>query len=600
VTAKVEAIERLLLDGVRLARAMDFRWSVDLPPKPELALGQLANPEDEPLLGTFLPRNYGFLNALIPGGRRRYAERLDEGNAEYADAMQAYADREAEREDRLRDAEEQHSQRIAAWEQQVRQRRGEADSMQRQLLAGDVAVVERGARLVLERSSYPPDFAKKFALAYDLALRALSIDYELLGPSIVPDITGYTYVQSKDEVKPKPRTDSQRKQLYTTYISNIALRSLKEIFVGLPIGVIERISFSGSVSGIDRARGSEAKFRLVSVAVGRDEFRQLSLAQVDPAQCIAALGGTLSRNPLALVPVEMVGTQTGRIGRRVNIGARTNPVAGQPGKDDVLDHRYKIVTRLGKGSYGSVFQVRDQELQRDVALKLLHPHLAEEAEDRRRFIHEARALAMVNHPFVVHVYDVNDKSKPPYFTMELITGVTLANELAPGRGLPIVRVLDITRKLCDAVDCIHRSNLVHRDIKADNILLTPEGDPRLMDFGIALADGQTRLTAAGYGMGTPESAAPEQIGGGAVTKAVDIYALGILVFHMLTGRRPFEGDIPYVLNAQVNEVPPALRSLRPDVSPALATAVRAALAKRPEDRPVSAGAFWHIAAALTP
>jgi eukaryotic-like serine/threonine-protein kinase len=160
--------------------------------------------------------------------------------------------------------------------------------------------------------------------------------------------------------------------------------------------------------------------------------------------------------------------------------------------------------------------------------------------------------------------------------------------------------MDIMHKLCEAIDCIHMSHLIHRDIKADNIIVTTQGEPRLMDFGIALAQGQTRLTGIGYGMGTPESAAPEQIGGGAVTKAVDIYALGILVFHMMTGRRPFEGDIAHVLYAQANETPPELRTLRPDASPALDAAVRLALAKRPEDRPVSAGAFWAIATGRAP
>ncbi len=591
IDERVQAIECLLSDGTRKAIGLDFHKLVNIPPRPSPSLDLAGTHEQEPQIDAFLPADHGFLNNVIPGGRQRYAARVEEAKAKHAAAKQDYEAREAARRARVRGEMEQHYQQVAAWQYQIDARLREADVLQNQVSVGDRGAVERGARLVLEQSDYPPGFTRAFTLEYSSALKSVSIHYELMGSDVVPDVAGYAYVQSKDEIKAKLRTDSQRKLLYNTYIASVALRSLYELFAALPAGVVETASFEGWVFGTDRARGIVDKFCLGSVAANRDEFRQLSLSQVDPVRCMAVLGGRLSRNALAQTPVEPIAVQTGRITSAAKRTARTTIQRSDP---EVIDGRYRIIAKLGRGAFGTVLQVSDQQLQRVVALKLLHPHLAEDAEDRRRFIQEARALARVDHPNVVHVYDVSERASPPYFTMEFISGVSLAQALAQGVGLPLPRVLDITRKLCDALDCIHNLNLVHRDIKSDNIMLTPQSEPRLMDFGIALADGQTRLTGTGYGLGTPESAAPEQIGGGAVTKAVDIYALGILVFQMVTGHRPFEGNISHVLYAQANVIPPELQTIRPDISHALSRAVQTALAKHPADRPPSAGAFWHM------
>jgi len=722
VQARVDAIERLLRDGLRPIGAVDFRHLLVLPkpperpllrptapepePRPEpfiqraearaqAALGierlsvrepepaletflesagvavpfeqwvqPLTNPEPVPAIDAFLPPKPSFLALHMPGGKSRHAARIADAENRFAAAQQAWQEgetlreadlraaparyaelreqatqkhaternawqqRETQRQSALRDAERQradylasahaeydeakraweereerrgteirrleelHRQRVAAWEAEVARLRGEVEAKQQRFRTGEPALVEQAAQKTLEESPYPPEFVKNFTVACT-ATRLLAVDYELMGPSIVPDIAGYAYVRSSDQIKPRQRSEAQRRSIYQTYLANVALRSVHELFSALPATAVERVTFNGYVVGTDRALGSTAKLSLISVSVNRHAFSQLSLAQVDPMQCVTALRGRLSRNPLLLTPIDPISNQTGQM------SAPDGAIAA-PASPDLIDRRYRIVERLGRGAFGTVYRVSDLELRRDVALKMLHPHLAEEAEDRRRFVHEVRSLALVKHPYVVTIYDVNERAMPPYFTMEFIAGKSLAKVLAEGRGLPLQPLLDITRKLCEAVDCIHRANLIHRDIKADNILLTPAGEPRLMDFGIALAEGQTRLTGTGYGLGTPESAAPEQIGGGALTAAVDIYALGVLVFHMATGRRPFEGDLSHVLYAQIHDTPPDLADLRPEAGASLAAAVRAALAKRPEDRPDTAGAFWQIIAGRRP
>jgi Protein kinase domain len=598
VEQKVQWIEDLLAVGVHAARPLDLRSSVSSPPRPEFSLGRIAIPDNVPQVESFLPRDLGFIGALLPGAKQRHAVQVAQAQTKHAAALHQYEVQEAARQAQYRDAQERHQLKVRQWDVQLAQRRSEAETLQVKLLKGDADAVESAVRIVLEQSRYPVEHKKKFT--YAEARKALTIEYELMGPAIVPEVTGYTYVRSKDEVKSRSRTEAQRKAVYNTYIAGVALRTIYELFTALPITILKRVDFNGYVMSTDMARGGVAKYFLVSVSVTEGDLKQVDLSQVDPVQCIVGLAGRISRNSVGLISVDLVGMETDRITTQTKTTHRTKSTSIQLGNADIIDARYKIVASLGRGAFGTVYHVRDQQLQRDVALKVLHTHLADEAEDRRRFIHEARALARVSNPYIVHVYDINDKARPPYFTMEFIPGTSLAKALESHIGLPLPRLLDITRKLCEAVDCIHQANLVHRDIKADNVILTPQGEPRLLDFGIALAEGQTRLTGVGYGLGTPESAAPEQVGGGDVTKAADIYALGILVFYMATGRQPFEGDVSHVLYAQVHEAPPALQDRRTDVSQHLAAAVRAALSKRPEDRPVSAGSFWRMAASGRP
>ncbi len=255
--------------------------------------------------------------------------------------------------------------------------------------------------------------------------------------------------------------------------------------------------------------------------------------------------------------------------------------------------RYELIGTLGNGSFATVYRAWDPLLDREVGLKALLPHLASVAEDRLRFLAEARALAGIKHPNIVTVYDVGEAGGRPFFAMELIEGRTLAELVTAGR-VPVERTLDILNALAPAIDRLHEAGLVHRDIKDANVMVTPVGRVVLMDLGIALATGGPRLTEPGGGMGTPESAAPEQIRGEDVGPAADIYALGVLAYELFAGRLPFTGDATHVLYAQAALPPPPLRDLRPGLPESVYLAIDAALAKSPGERPASAAAFLEM------
>ncbi|HLZ70933.1 MAG TPA: serine/threonine-protein kinase [Dehalococcoidia bacterium] len=252
--------------------------------------------------------------------------------------------------------------------------------------------------------------------------------------------------------------------------------------------------------------------------------------------------------------------------------------------------RYAILGTLGKGGFATVYRARDQALEREVAIKVLLPHLAEDPEIRQRFVAEARGIARLRHPNIATIYDVGEADGLPFFTMELIEGPTLARLLLGG-PLPPAQVVALIRSLASAIDYLHRAGLVHRDIKPANIMLEAGGRVVLMDFGIARAIDQTTHTRTGTSLGTPEYMSPEQVRGERVGPASDIYALGVLTYNLLAGKPPFSGDTAYLLFAHAYEPPPPLREQRPNLPEAIYAAVGQALAKDPLQRLATAAAF---------
>jgi tetratricopeptide (TPR) repeat protein/predicted Ser/Thr protein kinase len=256
--------------------------------------------------------------------------------------------------------------------------------------------------------------------------------------------------------------------------------------------------------------------------------------------------------------------------------------------------RYEIVRELGRGVSGVVYEVRDSDLQRRVALKVLDAARMG-ADPMRRFLREGRLLAKIRHPNVVQIHELGSDGGKVFIAMEFVDGVPFPGSADREEG---IRRLAVVAR---ALDHVHRQGIIHRDLKPSNILVERSGRPVLMDFGVARGDdgGTTSGTATGAVLGTPGYMAPEQLLGNIrdVDARSDVYALGVLLFELVTGRLPVGGaSVVEYAERLKSSPPPPLRSLRPEVSRALDDVCRRALAAEKEGRPPSAGAF---AAALT-
>ena len=235
--------------------------------------------------------------------------------------------------------------------------------------------------------------------------------------------------------------------------------------------------------------------------------------------------------------------------------------------------RYIIERTLGRGGMATVYLARDGELDRLVALKVLSPHLAEEESFRARFLREARLTARLVHANVVQVYDVGEDERGPFIVMEYVEGETLAAELARRRTFAPEEAVGLALQLCAGLEAAHAAGLVHRDIKPHNVLLRRDGVAKIVDFGIARAIDTTLHTEQGAILGTAAYLAPEQARGEPVTAVADLYALGIVLYELLTGRRPFAAEtLPALvlereqglivpLRARAAAIPPHSRTL---------------------------------------
>ena len=274
------------------------------------------------------------------------------------------------------------------------------------------------------------------------------------------------------------------------------------------------------------------------------------------------------------------------------------PDATQPvGAGTVLSSRYRLVKLVADGGMASVWEAHDSVLARSVAVKMLHPHLAEDRLFLERFRREAISAARLAHPNVVATFDagVTDDGTA-FIVMELIRGQTLSAFAADHRPLPIFVCVEISMQIADALAHAHAAGLVHRDIKPANVLVCEtetDGVPlvKVTDFGIAkAAEGLgLELTKTGMILGTPKYLSPEQIEGREPDPRADLYALGVVLFELVAGTPPFRGPTEMAVAVQhLNETPARLRDLRPVVPPALESLVAQMLAKRPQDRPPSA------------
>jgi eukaryotic-like serine/threonine-protein kinase len=280
----------------------------------------------------------------------------------------------------------------------------------------------------------------------------------------------------------------------------------------------------------------------------------------------------------------MLGTVTASM-RKTSIGSESI------GAGTVLG-RYRLLERIGEGGMGEVWKAHDDNLDRDVAIKMLLHGTLGNATSRERFRREALVLSRLSHPGVATIFDFDVTNGCEFLVMEYVGGGTLQSRLEAG-PLPLDDVLRLGTAIAEALDNAHRHGFLHRDLKPGNVALTADGHPKILDFGIALllADDKAagRITQAGMIMGSVPYMSPEQLLGEACDARTDIYALGVMLFEMLTGERPFVKDRPEALMFSIiSNAAPSVRTLRPDAPEALDRLVAECLRKDPTQRPTSA------------
>ena len=245
---------------------------------------------------------------------------------------------------------------------------------------------------------------------------------------------------------------------------------------------------------------------------------------------------------------------------------------------------YKVTAELGRGGMGIVYKAEDTKLERTVALKFLAPHLLEDEEARKRFHREAKAAAGLNHPNICTVYEISEEDGQTFLVMEFIEGEGLDNKIERG-PLALKEALGFARQVADGLAAAHANGVVHRDIKPGNLLVTPEGRVKILDFGLALLTEGSKLTKLGTTVGTVAYMSPEQAQGMEVDYRTDIWALGCVTYEMVRGQRPFQGVYDQALVYEiVNQEPEPLTGVRTGVPMELEWIVGKCLAKDREDR----------------
>ena len=256
---------------------------------------------------------------------------------------------------------------------------------------------------------------------------------------------------------------------------------------------------------------------------------------------------------------------------------------------------FELLEEIGRGGMGVVYRAHQVSLARDVAVKVLPPDMARDAQVAERFAAEARKMAMLSHPNIAQVYAVGEEGGQRYIAMQYVPGGTLEDRLRRG-PLDLNWAAETVAQVAEALDHAHQQGLIHRDIKPGNILFDAQGNAVVTDFGIAKAGDEVRKTRTGLAVGTPQYMAPEQARGNPVDARADIYALGVVLYEMVCGRPPFEGDTPVsVAMKHLTDVPLPPRALCANAEPWLESIILKAMAKEPAERFRTAG---EMAAAL--
>lgn len=254
----------------------------------------------------------------------------------------------------------------------------------------------------------------------------------------------------------------------------------------------------------------------------------------------------------------------------------------------ILARRYELQELIGGGGMADVYKAQDKLLDRAVAVKILHQQYANDAEFVEKFRREATAAAKLAHPNIVNIYDVGEDGGSQYIVMEYVSGPTLKEVIQQKGCLESIEAVRIAKEIASALESAHRNNLVHCDIKPHNILVMPDGHIKVTDFGIARAVSASTMTYSGSVMGSVHYFSPEQAKGTVITTKSDVYSLGVVLYEMLTGQLPFNGETSVSIALKhLQEEPVPIRQLKPSIPPVLEAIVQKAMSKDPADRPSS-------------
>ncbi|MGB2907174.1 MAG: serine/threonine-protein kinase, partial [Candidatus Aminicenantaceae bacterium] len=247
--------------------------------------------------------------------------------------------------------------------------------------------------------------------------------------------------------------------------------------------------------------------------------------------------------------------------------------------------RYEIIEELGKGGMGKVYRVFDKKIESEVALKLVRSDIAADKNTVERFRNELKLARDITHKSVCRMYDLNEEQGTHYITMEYVSGGDLKRFIRRSGQLSIGTALKIAIQLCEGLSEAHKLGVIHRDLKPNNIMIDAQGNARIMDFGIARSLSTKGITARGVMIGTPEYMSPEQVEGKDVDQRSDIYSLGIILYEMVTGRVPFEGDTPFTIGVKhKSETPKDPREFNTQISDELSDVILKCLEKEKENR----------------
>ena len=254
----------------------------------------------------------------------------------------------------------------------------------------------------------------------------------------------------------------------------------------------------------------------------------------------------------------------------------------------ILAQRYELLENIGGGGMAEVYRAHDKLLDRTVAVKILHPQLANDAEFIEKFNREAKAAAKLAHANIVNIYDVGVDQGNNFIVMEYVGGDTLKNYIQKAGCLETEEALHIAMEIASALCAAHRSNLIHCDIKPHNILVMNDGKVKVTDFGIARAVSSSTMTYGGDVIGSVHYFSPEQAKGTAITPKTDIYSLGIVMYEMLSGRLPFNGETSVSIALKhLQDTALPLRQVNPNIPPIVEASVQKAMAKDANERPSS-------------